>query len=69
MDNDLLYAKIEALEGKRPLAHRKVETMSRTLSPSLAREVPAAWSAGAAKESRMPRMFKRKLPGIFGVSH
>jgi hypothetical protein len=23
MDNELLYAKIEALEGKRPLAHRR----------------------------------------------
>jgi hypothetical protein len=23
MDNELLYAKIEALEGKRPLGHRR----------------------------------------------
>jgi hypothetical protein len=34
MDNELLYAKIEPLEDKRPLAHRS-RTMSQTLWPSL----------------------------------
>src|SRR6478672_9024344 len=37
MDNELLYAKIEALEGKRPLVPQEVETMSKALSPSFAR--------------------------------
>jgi hypothetical protein len=32
-DNELLYAKIEALEGKRPLACQEVETMSQILPP------------------------------------
>ena len=37
MDNELLYAKIAAMEGKRPLAQREAETMSQTFSPSFAR--------------------------------
>jgi len=37
MENELLYAKIAATEGKRPLARGKAETMSQTLSPYFAR--------------------------------
>ncbi len=37
MDNEVLYAKIEALEGKTPFGPQEVETISQTLSPSSAR--------------------------------
>jgi len=37
MDNELLYAKIAALEGKRPFSPQEVETMSQMLSPSTSR--------------------------------
>jgi hypothetical protein len=37
LKSKLLYAKIAATEGKRPLARGKAETMSQTLSPSFAR--------------------------------
>ena len=52
MDNELLYAKIATMEGKRPLAHQEVETMSRALSPSFARCYGLARVARVWKISR-----------------
>jgi hypothetical protein len=50
MDNELLYAKIEALEGKRPLAHRR----SRLRFPS----------ARSTCADERPRFFRRMGPSL-----
>jgi hypothetical protein len=55
MNNELLYAKIEALEGKRPFGPQEVETMSQILSPSLAR------CYGMTRVARVPGVSKHSL--------
>src|SRR5438876_2806294 len=53
MDNELLYAKIEALEGKRPLAYRRSRRWARHSRPPLL--VVMVWRAlRACGRSRAP---------------
>jgi hypothetical protein len=59
VDNELLYAKIEALEGKRPLAHRGRDDEPDT-SPSLARWYGMARVARVWKFSRASVYRSRK---------
>ena len=67
MDNELLYAKIAALEGKRPLAHRRSRRLSRTLSSSFARcyglaRVARVWKISRASVYRSRKETVRQKP-------
>ena len=76
MDNELLYAKIAALEGKTPFGPQEIETMSHTLSPSFARcyglaRVARAWKISRASVYRSlketPPNTSTRRPGPVGA--